>query len=184
MSRNIPVKASMFIMGTGQLMQKQWVKGILYLCCFFSYIFYLVITGVQDFIGFFTLGTVRGDAWLGIEGDDSIMMLLRGLLSFVITALFIGIHKSNINDVRSCNVRLRAGSKLPGFKKACRIFCDKKFYIIALAVPVVGVLIFNILPIVFMIFIAFTNYGGDIVPPELVDWIGFDNLQKYWHYRK
>lgn len=178
MSRNIPVKASMLIMGTGQLLQKQWVKGILYLACFVSYIFYLVITGVEDFIGFFTLGTVRGDAWLGIEGDDSVMMLLKGLLSFVITALFIGIHKSNINDVRRCDARLRTGSELPGFKKACGIFCDKKFYIIALAVPVVGVLIFNILPIVFMILIAFTNYGGDIVPPELVDWVGFDNFAK------
>ena len=178
MSRNIPVKASMLIMGTGQLLQKQWIKGILYLACFVSYIFYLVITGVEDFIGFFTLGTVRGDAWLGIEGDDSVMMLLRGLLSFVITVLFIGIHKSNINDVRRSAARQKAGLELPGFKKACGIFCDKKFYIIALAVPVVGVLIFNILPIVFMILFAFTNNGGDIVPPELVDWVGFDNFTK------
>lgn len=24
-----------------------------------------------------------------------------------------------------------------------------------------------------MILIAFTNYGGDIVPPKLIDWVGF-----------
>ena len=29
-----------------------------------------------------------------------------------------------------------------------------------------------------MILIAFTNYGGTIVPPELVDWVGFDNFKK------
>ncbi|MCD8073916.1 MAG: hypothetical protein LUF27_02560 [Lachnospiraceae bacterium] len=29
-----------------------------------------------------------------------------------------------------------------------------------------------------MILIAFTNYGGDIVPPALVDWIGFGNFVK------
>ena len=47
-----------------------------------------------------------------------------------------------------------------------------------LALPVLGVCVFNILPIVFMILIAFTNYGGDIVPPELVDWVGISNFKK------
>lgn len=175
---SFPVKASMVIMGTGQLLQKQWIKGILYLTCFVSYIVYLALTGVEDIIGFFTLGTVKGDAWLGIEGDDSIMMLLKGLLAFVITAFFVGIHKSNINDAHRSDIKVKQGSVLPKFSKACGNFFDKKFYIIALAVPVVGVLIFNILPIVFMILISFTNYGGDVVPPELVDWIGFDNFGK------
>lgn len=175
---SLPVKASMLIMGTGQLLQRQWVKGILYLACFVSYLVYLVLTGAEDIVGFFTLGTVKGNAWLGIEGDDSIMMLLRGLLAFVITAFFIGIHKSNICDVRRSDSQIKNGAALPGFAKACSIFYDKKFYIIALAVPVAGVLTFNILPIVFMILIAFTNYGGDIVPPELVDWVGLDNFAK------
>ena len=88
-----PVKASMCVMGTGQLLQKQWIKGILYLSCFIVYVTYLITSGVEDIIGFFTLGTVKGDEWLGIEGDDSIMMLLKGLLAFVITAFFIFIHK-------------------------------------------------------------------------------------------
>ena len=29
-----------------------------------------------------------------------------------------------------------------------------------------------------MILIAFTNYGGDVVPPALVDWVGFKNFGK------
>lgn len=177
-SSSFPVKASMCIMGTGQLLQKQWVKGILYLSCFVAYIVYLASTGAKDIVGFFTLGTVKGDEWLGIKGDDSIMMLLRGLLAFVITALFIGIHKSNINDVRRSDQLIKSSTDLPGFRKACSIFFDRRFYIVALALPVAGVLIFNVLPILFMILIAFTNYGGDIVPPELVDWIGFGNFKK------
>lgn len=175
---SFPVIASMSIMGTGQLFQKQWIKGFLYLSCFVVYIIYLVTTGFEDIIGFFTLGTVKGDKWLGIEGDDSIMMLLKGLLAFVITAFFIAIHKSNVNDVKRCASLLKSNAVLPSFRKACSLFFDKKFYIVALVVPVAGVLIFNVLPIVFMILISFTNYGGDIVPPELVDWIGFGNFQK------
>lgn len=175
---SIPVKASMLIMGSGQLMQRQWIKGILYIGCFVSYILYLVSVGAEDIIGFFTLGTVEGDAWLGIKGDDSIIMLLRGLLAFIITAFFVGIHKSNVDDAYRCDMRIKAGNKPLKFTKACATFIDKKFYIVALAVPVVGVLVFNILPIVFMILIAFTNYGGDIIPPALVDWIGFGNFEK------
>lgn len=175
---SFPVFASMCLMGTGQLLQKQWIKGILYLACFVTYVIYLLTMGAEDMIGFFTLGTVKGDSWLGIEGDDSIIMLLRGLLFFMITAFFIGVHRSNIKDARKSAGKIKANVELPEFKAACSLFFDKKFYVIALAVPVAGVLIFNILPIVFMILIAFTNYGGDIVPPELVDWIGFGNFKK------
>lgn len=173
-----PIKASMCVMGTGQIMQKQWIKGMIYLSCFIAYILYMVFVGATDIKGFFTLGTVKSDAWLGIKGDDSIMMMLKGILAFIITAFFIGLHKSNINDIRSSYKKLENGEKLPKFTKTLAIFMDKKFYIIALALPVVGVLVFNVLPIIFMILISFTNYGGDVVPPELVDWIGFGNFAK------
>lgn len=171
-------KASMCIMGTGQLLQRQWVKGLLYLSCFLSYVGYLIFIGIQDIVGFFTLGTIRGDSWLGIKGDDSIIMLLRGLLAFLITIFFLVLHRSNMKDVKKSQMRLQSKGQLPTFNKACSSFFDKKFYIVALIIPIAGVLIFNVLPIVFMILISFTNYGGDIVPPELVDWIGFGNFKK------
>lgn len=174
----LPVKASMLVMGSGQLMQKQWIKGVIYLAVLAAYIWYLVTSGIEDAMGFFTLGTNKADPWLGTPGDDSIMMLLKGLLFYIVTALVVSIHIANVNDAYDSEVKIKAGAKLPGFLKSAAIFADRKFYILALAVPIVGVLIFNVLPIVFMILISFTNYGGDIVPPELIDWIGFDNFAK------
>ncbi len=175
---SFPVKASMCVMGTGQLLQKQWIKGLLYLACFVCFVIYLVTNGINDIGGFFTLGTNKADPWLGTEGDDSIMMLLRGILAYILTAVFVGIHISNVRDAYESDCKLKQGAALPKFFKAVSVFFDKKFYIAALAVPVAGVLIFNILPIIFMILISFTNYGGEIVPPELVDWIGFGNFYK------
>ena len=165
-------------MGTGQLLYKQWIKGLLYLAVFGWFIYFLVSSGIEDIYGFFTLGSVEGDAWLGIEGDDSVMMMLKGILAFIVVALFFLLHYSNIKDAISIREKLENGKELPSFLKAVAIFTDKKFYIVALALPVVGVLIFNVLPIIFMTLIAFTNYGGDIVPPKLIDWIGFDNFKK------
>lgn len=56
------------------------------------------------------------------------------------------------------------------FREEIGQLLDKKFYILVLALPVLGVCVFNILPIVFMILIAFTNYGGDIVPPTALNY--------------
>lgn len=172
------VFASRVLMGTGQLLSKQWIKGVLYLALFGAYLMYMICTGVEDMIGFFTLGTVKGDAWLGIQGDDSIIMLLRGILAFFLTGMFVMVHLSNVRDAKMTASRMNSGKDNPGFLQAVRTYTDKKFYVIALVFPVIGVLVFNVLPIVFMILIAFTNYGGDIVPPELVDWIGLDNFKK------
>ena len=175
---SVPVKASMVVMGLGQLMYKQWIKGLIYLSVLGLTIFYMVTSGVRDLKGFITLGTVKADPWLGTPGDDSVMMMIRGLLAIFILAAFVFIHISNINDIKESYEAVSKGKKLTGFIKSTQNFLDKKFYKVALAVPIAGVLIFNVLPIVFMIIIAFTNYGGKIVPPELVDWIGIGNFKK------
>lgn len=173
-----PVKASLCIMGTGQLLYKQWVKGFLYFSVFVTMAIYMIMVGVQDIAGFFTLGTKEADPWLGTNGDDSILMMLRGLLAFIIIVGFLFLHASNIRDVLSIEKTLSQGKKPLTYGKAVKVFMDRKFYISALFIPVVGILVFNIIPILFMILISFTNYGGDIVPPKLVDWIGLDNFKK------
>lgn len=129
-------------------------------------------------IGFFTLGTVEADPWLGTQGDDSVIMLLRGLFSFMVMIAVVLVYRSNVKDIVECDKKVHMGKELPAFGKAVSIFLDRKFYIVALALPVAGVLVFQVIPIVFMILIAFTNYGGDIVPPKLVDWIGIGNFTK------
>lgn len=171
-------KSSMLVMGLGQILQKQYIKGLLYLAILVGYIFFLISGGAKDIVGFFTLGTTKGDAWLGIEGDDSIMMMLKGLIAYAISALVAGLYLTNIKDAYESEEKLKQGIALPNFLKSVSLFMDKKFYVAALIVPVAGVVVFNILPIVFMIFIAFSNYGGDIIPPELVDWVGLSNFKK------
>ena len=175
---SVQVKASMIVMGTGQLMYHQWVKGFLYLAVLIAAILYFILTGVSDMIGFFTLGTVEADPWLGTQGDDSVIMLLRGLFSFMVMIAVVLVYRSNVKDIVECDKKVHMGKELPAFGKAVSIFLDRKFYIVALTLPVAGVLVFQVIPIVFMILIAFTNYGGDIVPPKLVDWIGIGNFTK------
>lgn len=178
MKGSVQTKLSLVIMGLGQLLYGQYVKGMLYLLALALTITYMAACGIKDIQGFFTLGTVEGDPWLGIVGDDSVMMMLKGIFAFIVLTVFFFLHASNVRDVVEMQRQKESGVRLCSFPEAVRRYADKKFYILALAFPVLGVLIFNILPIVFMILIAFTNYGGDIIPPRLVDWVGVENFRK------
>ena len=71
-------------MGVGQLLYKQWAKGILYILLQAAFIVYLVMAGAADFFGLFTLGSVAANPWYGIEGDHSVIMMLRGMESIEI----------------------------------------------------------------------------------------------------
>ena len=170
------VKLSMCLMGLGQLKFGQIGKGLLYLGAFAAAIVYFLFRGGEDFIGLFTLGTKEMDNWLGIEGDNSVVMLLMGLLSVIALFLLGIIYIGNIKDAYETQLRVERGGKPATFREDLKQLLDKKFYKTVLFLPVLGVCVFNILPIVFMIAIAFTNYGGSIVPPKLVDWVGFDNF--------
>lgn len=168
--------ASMCLMGTGQMLNGQYVKGLLYLLAEVAFVAYFALRGVGDIIGFFTLGTQKADAWLGIEGDNSVIMLLWGIFAWFALVVLVALWVSNIKDAQKY-ADMRPFKTLPTFKDDLSSLLNKNFCKFILVLPLVGVGIFNVLPIVFMILIAFTNYGGDIVPPELVDW-SLDSFKK------
>ena len=175
---NSRVTASMLVMGMGQLLYKQWGKGLMFLAVQLGYIYYLVTIGARDLFGFFTLGSVASNPWYGIEGDNSVIMLIMGVLAWIVTILYIVCYIANIKDVYATQQRVEGGGTPRRFKEELAELLDAKLYQTVLFLPIVGVCVFNILPVIFMILVAFTNYGGKIVPPVLVDWVGFENFKK------
>lgn len=170
-------KMSYIFMGIGQILYKQYAKGLIFIGLNLMFIMYFLIRGIDDFIGLFTLGTQKADLWLGLEGDNSVVFLLMGIFSIIIIITWISIYRLNIRDIKNIETRISKDEKLLGFSEDIKKVFDQKFYVFTLALPIFGVLIFNVLPIVFMILIAFTNYGGNIIPPELVDWVGLENFK-------
>ena len=168
--------ASMCFMGVGQMINGQYVKGLLYMLAEILLVAYFALQGISDIVGFFTLGTVKADAWLGIEGDNSVIMLLMGIFAWIALGFLGYLYFANIKDAKKY-ADMKAFKKIPGIKDDLAALINSKFYKFALFLPLLGVLVFNVLPIVFMILIAVTNYGGTIVPPELVDW-SLDSFRK------
>ncbi len=168
---------SMAVMGGGQIANKQYVKGVVYAILEIAFVIYFALAGFTDIGGFFTLGSVKADPWAGQEGDNSIIMLLRGIFAWIALVALIVLYVSNIKNAHNTSILKYSNKKIPTFKDDMKSLLGKNFYKTALFLPLLGVTIFNILPIAFMILIAFTNYGGDIVPPNLVDW-SFESFSK------
>ena len=56
---------------------------------------------------------------------------------------------------------------------------DRKFHRTLLTLPVLGVVLFTIIPLIVMILIGFTNYDRNHLPPsKLFTWVGLDNFSK------
>ena len=115
MKPNKKVKASMCLMGLGQLMYGQVGKGLLYLGVLALGISYFVFRGGADLVGLFTLGTREMDTWLGIEGDNSVVMLLMGILALIALLLLAAVHISNVQDVRETQRSAERGGRCAGF---------------------------------------------------------------------
>ncbi|MCL2861781.1 MAG: sugar ABC transporter permease [Firmicutes bacterium] len=174
---NYKVILSMFIMGFGQLIYKQVVKGLIFFAIQAGLIVFFVFRGAADIAGFFTLGTAAGNPAQGIHGDNSILMLTMGLFAIILLMMYLFAYVTNIKDVYLTQLRVEKGSPPLKFKEEAKEYIDKKFYKTILFLPILFVSVFSIIPIVFMILLAFTNFTGDTFP-ALADWTGFASFRE------
>ena len=71
------------------------------------------------------------------------------------------------------------GEHINTMKEDCRELINRKFHVRLLALPVLGVILVNVIPIIFMICVAFTNYDMDHQPPTyLFTWAGLKNFRQ------
>ena len=64
------------------------------------------------------------------------------------------------------------------FKESFDGLFNENFHITILALPVLGITLFTIIPLLFSILVAFTNYSvGHIPPTQLFTWAGFENFK-------
>lgn len=136
--------------------------------------------------GFFTKG-IWGLITLGEKsgvknGDHSTMLLLNGLLAFIVLAVFLAVYIWNIKDSYVTAKEIpKTGENsvnLTHYNYGKQIYNKYFVYIILVPIAILFILVV-VLPIVFSILTAFTNYNKDHLPPgNLIDWVGFENFTK------
>lgn len=134
-------KLSMVLMGFGNIMHKQKIKGLIYLAVEVAYVVFMVLNGIRFLSMLGTLGTVeQKEVWDEVnqiytytKGDQSVLILLYGVATILVTIL--------------------------------------------MTPPMVFIFALTILPLIFMICMAFTNYSKIDNHLMLFEWVGLDNFR-------
>lgn len=199
-SGNAITKLSAVILGLGCFLHKQIIRGLLYLAIEIVYIYYMIIYGFTAIGNLITLGTntqqevfsEEKQIYVYIMGDNSMLCLLYGVLTIFITLIFILVLTSSVKSAYDLQKRKELGRPIPNFLDDLRSLKQKNLHKAMLFLPISGILAFTIIPLVFMILIAFTNYDTTHQPPgNLFDWVGLANFNKmflqgdlaytFWH---
>ncbi len=173
-------------MGLWNIQAGQIVKGLLYFISEIAFILFMIFKGVESIIGLITLGTnqqgmVFNEAtgiYDRIDGDNSMLLLLGGVITLFVIALFCFIWLTYIKDGKAIVERYNSGKTIESFRDEIRALFDRDVHKLLLFIPLLGLLVFTVMPLVYMILMAFTNYDVNHQPPgNLFDWVGFDNFK-------
>lgn len=178
---SIWTKLSYFIMGFGSFARGQILRGILFLLMEIVFIFYMIFCGGTYLVKLNSLGLVQpldANENIVVGADNSFKILLYGVLTLFFIAAFIYTWYLNVKQ-NGLNDQLEEEEKqIASTKDDLRAIVDKQFHRTLLALPTVGIILFTLLPIFFMILVAFTNYDANHngVSNALFGWVGFNNF--------
>ncbi|RKD28596.1 carbohydrate ABC transporter permease [Lacrimispora algidixylanolytica] len=178
-------KLSALVFGLGNLVHKQIIRGLLMLFVEIVYIYYMITVGFNSIADFITLGTgVQAEAFNEakqiyeyVPGDNSMLCLLYGVVTIFLTLGFALFAMTSVRSAYVTQKKIEYGEAIPSFKDDLASLKEQNLHKSLLFLPVSGVLCFTIVPLVFMILIAFTNYDKNHqTPGNLFDWVGFKNF--------
>ncbi|KIF46292.1 sugar ABC transporter permease [Vibrio owensii 47666-1] len=164
---------SLVVMGGSQIRNGAFLKGISFLAVQIVFLYFSVdlLIAIK---GLITLGDVaqQRKGFDIIQGDNSVFMLVEGVVALLLVGLFAVTYRANVKDAKTLE------SKNISLKRQWVEFYEKNFAFLMLSPATVATLLFIILPIAITVLVAFTNYSAPnhIPPRNLVDWVGFKNF--------
>lgn len=182
---NIFTRLSYLIIGIGHIKYKKTFKGLFYILYEFIFVFYMFFFGWKYLKLFKTLGVVETTdnvynentgVYERIWGDNSMLILLYSVVTIFFIISFVYVWFQNIKENKYLK-ELNEIKYLPNNNSEINTILNKNYYKTLLAIPTLGLLLFTILPIIFMILVAFTNWDVMHYPPEkLFTWVGWNNF--------
>ena len=182
------VRLNFGIFGFYQLTHHQIIRGALYLIFEIVFIVYFITTGIPYLGKLGTLGTfspdtqylvdpIEGTQVTVIGGDKSFSILLYSIITLLLLLLFVVLWFFSIRDAKS----LQENNYVGRFSKDGQFFDDilnKDYHTLLLAVPIVGLVGFTVIPVIFMVITSFTNYSS--LQVNLFDWVELDNYREFF----
>jgi len=154
---------------------------------------YYVILNLRDALwGIVTLGEksqhleLVGKVYKMVPGDHSIFLIVQALIVIFAVMVFIFAYIANIKDAYRVGKSREQGVSPRRFIETLQYINQAKFPQLIIALPLSFVFFFTVLPLVFSVLIAFTNYSSPkyLPPASLLDWIGFDAFKELFTLSK
>ena len=177
---------SCLIMGFGNIVTGQVIKGLLFLAIEVAFILYLVIAegglywlsmlpslGDRETIEVFNEATGVYEYQIG---DNSQKILLYAVATIAIIVAFVVIWRASVRSGYQALCIKRAGKRVPNFWDDIKALFDENIHKLLMIAPFMALVVFTIIPLFYMMLMAFTNYskvGSHLV---LFDWVGLDNF--------
>ncbi len=192
---NIITKISYAIMGFGHFTRGQTVRGIMYLFIEAAFAVYMIFLNGWFYLSsffktIFTNGSFGykvyeegwddnvGDYVMVQEGDNSFIFLLYGVVAVLLLCTFVAIYFASTRESYKIEQDRAIGKRPSTFIEDMRNLLDNKFHITLLSLPLLGVVVFTIVPLIAMILIAFTNYDqSKPLNTTLFEWVGLENFK-------
>lgn len=181
---SLATKLSAIVFGLGNIVNQQILKGLLFLTAEIVYIVFMCTNGFHALSMLPSLGTKEQEevwnealqVYTYTQGDQSIQILLFGIATLIITFFFVCVLVGSVKSAYKVELIKASGRKAPGFAEDARQLLDSKLQWLLMSPPMFFIITLTILPLIFMICMAFTNYsklGNHLV---LFDWVGFANF--------
>lgn len=173
-------------MGLGNIVCGQIVKGLLFLAVEIAVIYFLCIPGG----GFYWISMLPSLGWREqqkvwneekfiyeyVAGDQSQLILLYGIAALCIVAGFVLIWRAAVCSAFKAQCLKKNHQKIPTFADDVRSLFDENIHKLLMTPPMACLLVFTVLPLLYMMSMAFTNYSKEGDHLVLFDWVGLSNF--------
>ena len=180
------VWASCLVMGLANILNGQILMGLIFLAIEIGVAAFLVIPGG----GLYWISMLPSLGWREQEkvfneetfvyeyvaGDQSQLILLYGIASLCVIALLVLVWQSSVRSGYKTLCLKKAGKPVPTFLDSLKSLLDENVHKLLMTPPTVCLAIFTILPLFYMMSMAFTNYSKEGDHLVLFDWVGLDNF--------
>lgn len=181
----IETKLSMVLMGFGNMVHKQKIKGLLYLAAEAAYLVFMAVYGIGFLRMLPSLGAVpQTEIWdeakqvyVYIQGDQSVLILLYGVATVLLSGLMFWGWCGTLRSAYKAECLDKEGKHVNTFAEDMRSLLHENLHRLLMTPSMFFISLFTILPLIFMICMAFTNYSKIDNHLMLFDWVGMENFK-------
>ncbi|MBP1556179.1 MAG: sugar ABC transporter permease [Oscillospiraceae bacterium] len=173
-------------MGIGIIGHGQLVKGLLVLLLEAAFVYYMINSGFSTLSLLPSLGDREAEkVWNETKqvyeytlGDNSQVILLENVITLFVIAGFIVLWIIQMRHSYRLQLMKEDGGHVPSLKEDVRRLFDGDLHVTLMTIPCIGILVFNIIPLVYMISMAFTSYSKEDEHLMLFDWNGLTQFKR------